>query len=117
MMVSRWTPATRSVVRMEEPSVSSLRQSSALSMSRRMAPRGRSGMMPNVFRQALHFRRGLPSLSRPHPTVGPPQVRQGVGAGVDGVSVTMAQLYPMDIHRVKGVWTQKDIHGIFLGHE
>ena len=89
--MSRWVPEIRSVERIEFPSVSSDRQSTARSMSRRMVPSGRAGMIPNVFRHPRHFRRALPSLSRPQPIVGSPQVRQAVGLRMEAGAV-MASL-------------------------
>ena len=63
-------------------------------------------MMPKVELHALHFRRGLPALSFPHPIVGELHFGQlGTAAGVEGVSLTVEVISPMDIHTVKGVWT------------
>jgi hypothetical protein len=95
----------RSVLRMEEPSVRREIQSTALSMSWRMAPNGRTGMIPKVERHALHLRRGLPSLSFPQPIVGPPQERQlvGLGVGVEA-SIASASIDERD---------QKDIHRLY----
>jgi hypothetical protein len=42
--------------------------------------------------------------------VRPPQERQAL-AGVEGVSLTVTIIYPMDIHRVKRVWTEKMSNG------
>ncbi len=72
-MVSRWTPTIRSVLRIELPSTRRERQRVAFSSERRMEPRGRSGMRPNVLPHALHFRRALPSRSFPQPMVRPGQ--------------------------------------------
>lgn len=76
MMVSRWTPEIRSVLRIELPSTRSERQREAFSSERRMEPSGRAGMRPNVLPHALHRRRALPQA-----IVRPPQVRQVGAAG------------------------------------
>src|SRR5947199_8092810 len=103
IIVSRWTPVIRSVLRIDDPSVRSDKQSVAFSISRRRLPKGRSGMMPNVFRHALHFRRELPSLSLPHPMVAQPKVRQGVtedrdGASMGSFSLDLGLLYAPGAH-------------------
>jgi hypothetical protein len=53
-------------------------------------------MIPNVARQALHFRRAFPWASFPHPIVRPPQDRQAipstVAAEVWGVSFTVSTI-------------------------
>lgn len=92
-MVSRWTPETRSVLRIEEPSVSRERQRTAFSMSRRMVPNGLTGTRATVTPQDLQRRRALPWRSLPHPIVRPPQDRQAVpsGAVMGSVGAFMAR--------------------------
>ena len=82
--MSRWTPETRSVERIEEPSTRSDRQRVAKSLHR--DPHGAQGAFPG---DPEEWRRtpctsgaGCPWRSFPHPMVRPPQSRH-VGA-VDG---------------------------------